>query len=753
MSALSRPAPARRVPLLSRARPSAAALRALGRVCTTLAFAVAFLLIAGCAGLVLYGITHGDRIYEGVQVAGHPVGGLTRAEATALLEERFDAYATTPVPLMADGQSFVVTPGNVGADLDGAATADAAFNYGRGGSWWQRSRDWAQALLHRESVPLQVTISEPLFQQQLAQIAPSVVRPSSNAYVDMVGADAPALVDDVPGIAIDVTSTRARILDRFGEMRSDPVYLSTIIAPAAVSSADLEAGLPAARAAVGESLTLRTAEGSWVVDRHALRSVVSVSPSTGALSVDRGAVERLVRGIAGEIDRPAENAGIAIDDSGTLALVPGRQSATVDQRATTDQVIERLTRGEHAVEISVERADPAIVDQEAEAGIAEAGALIGDGVTVRWDESEATIGAGDLVRALTITPRPDEEDPFLFGFDSTVMLETISAIAAEIDDPAEDARFRLVNGQVTLVSKSSDGRLLDRQASLESILSAIFEGEDEATLTLRDDKADYTAKDIGGIAVPDVLADASTYYGDSSEPRRQNVERAVELEGGWLIPPGGVFSYVEFIGEVTAKNDFVTGFGIVADEERGGVTTAPVVGGGICQVSTTIFQAAFWAGMPILERYQHPYWIRTYGEAPRGMQGLDAMVNIEEDWSLDLKFENATDDWIAVEITADGERVTTRILGTDPGWDVKVDGPEVTKVIPEDKKTYYTDSPELPKGEELQVEYAQEGFDARVKREVRDERGEVIDEYVVESSYAPSQNTVLRGTGAMPNRG
>jgi vancomycin resistance protein YoaR len=747
MSALSRPAPAERVPFVTQLRPSRAVLYALGRILTTAMFSVGFILVAGCMGLALYGISHDDRIYEGVHVAGQPVGGLTQAEATTLLEERFDTYKTTPMTLVADGQSFAITPADVGADLNASATAEAAFGYGRDGSWWQRSRDWAWALIRHESVPLQVSISEPLFQQQLTDIAPSVVQPSADAYVDMIGANAPALVEDVPGLAIDVTQTRANLLRRFAEMGANSIELATITMPAAVTRADVEPALPAVRTAVGKALTLQAAEGSWVVDGDALRAVISVSPQTGSLTVDRGAVERLVGSIANEIDRPAEDAGIAVDGSGAFKLVPARQSAEVDQNATTDLIIDLLTAGEHAVEIVVERKDPAIVDHEAEAGIAEADQLVGDGIEVHWDGGKAAIGRGDLVRALTITPRPDKDDAFLFGFDSGVMLEAIAEIAEEIDDPAEDARFRLVNGKVTLVSRSSDGRLVDREASLESVLSAIFDGKREAALTVKDDKAEYTAGDIGDIAVPDLLAEASTYYGDSSEPRRKNVERAVELENGWLVPPGGQFSYVEFIGDITKDNDFVTGFGIVADEERGGVTTAPVIGGGICQVSTTIFQAAFWAGMPIVERYQHPYWIRTYGEAPRGMRGLDAMVNIEDDWALDLKFENATGDWIAVEVFADGERVTTRILGTDPGWDVRVDQPEITNVIPEDEKKYYTDSPELAKGEELQVEYAQEGFDAAVERTVRDRQGKVIDEYVVESSYAPSRNTILRGTG------
>ena len=130
------------------------------------------------------------------------------------------------------------------------------------------------------------------------------------------------------------------------------------------------------------------------------------------------------------------------------------------------------------------------------------------------------------------------------------------------------------------------------------------------------------------------------------------------------------------------------------------MTTAPVIGGGICQVSTTIFQAAFWAGLEIEERWQHPYWLTSYGQPPRGMKGLDAMVNIEDDWALDMKFRNTTEDWIAVVVMYDSQNVTAQILGTDPGWDVSVSEPIISNVVPKDDKMYYTESPELPVGQE-----------------------------------------------------
>jgi vancomycin resistance protein YoaR len=305
-----------------------------------------------------------------------------------------------------------------------------------------------------------------------------------------------------------------------------------------------------------------------------------------------------------------------------------------------------------------------------------------------------------------------------------------------------------VDGEITVYEEGEAGRSVAVEDSIRTITEALRNGESEAALVIESQEPQLRTPAIENISLDDVLAEASTYYGDSSDARRHNVEVASALESGWLIAPGEQFSYAEFIGAVDEESGFVTGFGIVDDPSGEGVTTAPVVGGGICQVSTTIFQAAFWSGMQIDERYSHPYWIQTYGEPPRGMEGLDAMVNIEESGSLDLKFTNTTGNWIAVEVIADGTTVTVRILGTDPGWNIDVGQPVISNEVEPSTETRYTDSPELLEGEQLQVEYAQKGFTAEVTRVITDAEGETIDTYSVVSNYSPSQNTILRGTAS-----
>jgi vancomycin resistance protein YoaR len=462
----------------------------------------------------------------------------------------------------------------------------------------------------------------------------------------------------------------------------------------------------------------------------------------------------VVESVAANIDHPAQDANITVDGDGNFIVVPAVLSAEVDVDATTTALMQSLIAGEGDVPVVVARNAPQITDELAGEWAQKADALAGQGVTVSWDGDSATITRAELIWAMVIEPRPGEKEPFRLSFDQSILAEQLQPIADAVTVSPENAQFRLVDGDIKLHKDGVDGVTVDLDKSVQAVDKAAKDGSFRANLSVKHEKPDYTAADLDSINLYDLLGDSSTWYGDSSEPRRHNVERAVDLENGWLVAPGDVFSYAAVMGLVTPENGFVTGYGIVADPSGGpgGVTTAPVIGGGICQVSTTIFQAAFWAGLEITERYQHPYWLLNYGEPPRGMKGLDAMVNIEPDWSLDLKFRNTTGNWIAVVMTADGQTVGARIVGTDPGWTVDVNDPVITNVVTSDPtKMIYTDSPELPKGQQLQVEYAKDGFDASIKRTVRDKDGNIVSTYTLESSYAASRNTTLRGTGTNLN--
>ncbi|MCA9870268.1 MAG: VanW family protein, partial [Anaerolineae bacterium] len=161
-----------------------------------------------------------------------------------------------------------------------------------------------------------------------------------------------------------------------------------------------------------------------------------------------------------------------------------------------------------------------------------------------------------------------------------------------------------------------------------------------------------------------------------------------------------------------------------------GDRTAVGIGGGVCQVSTTAFRAAFLGGFPIEERWNHGYVVSWYGQP-----GLDATIYTP---TVDFKFRNTTGHHIIIKADLNEAKgtLTFNFYGTKPDWDVDVTGPEILKESPPPPPIYQTDA-SLGAGEVRQVEYAKNGMDVAWRRVIRDSAGEVLSDEVLESSYTP----------------
>jgi hypothetical protein len=255
-----------------------------------------------------------------------------------------------------------------------------------------------------------------------------------------------------------------------------------------------------------------------------------------------------------------------------------------------------------------------------------------------------------------------------------------------------------------------------------------------------------TPKTYESARLTDRLGSAQTSYAGSIPERAWNVELAAKRLDGTTVPPGGVFSFNKAVGPTTLKSGFKIGYGI-ANGKDGIPETVPSVAGGICQIATTVFQAAFWAGFPFVERHYHLYWIPRYGSPPTGRTGFDATV---DDPGVDLKFKNTTDDWIRLNSWFDGANVGFVIRGVEPGWKVEASTPKVFDVVKTTPEVVKQEDPTMPAGRQLDVEHAEDGFKVTVRRLVT-LNGKTVHEYVFTNNYRPSRNVVLVGTkGATP---
>jgi vancomycin resistance protein YoaR len=235
------------------------------------------------------------------------------------------------------------------------------------------------------------------------------------------------------------------------------------------------------------------------------------------------------------------------------------------------------------------------------------------------------------------------------------MAAKLAELATQMATPAVDAHF-VAKGDRAEVVPAVDGTTLDPVKTAEALTTAAkrTSGRTAEAFVMKQE-AELTTAEAEAMGIKDLLGTYQTSY-VGTENRQHNVRLTTELvlmEGKAYVAPGQEFSFKQAVGPRTSERGFKKAPGIVP-----GVTLEDVYGGGICQVSTTMFNAVILAGLKVTERRNHTMYIDHY---PRGR---DATVTDE---GADLRFVNDTDHYIWVTGKSDGKRTTMSIYGTNDG--------------------------------------------------------------------------------------
>jgi vancomycin resistance protein YoaR len=234
----------------------------------------------------------------------------------------------------------------------------------------------------------------------------------------------------------------------------------------------------------------------------------------------------------------------------------------------------------------------------------------------------------------------------------------------------------------------------------------------------------------------------TSYFRGSSAERIQNITTASARFHGVLVAPGQTFSMADVLGDVSLDTGYAEALIIYGDR------TIQGVGGGVCQVSTTLFRTVFFGGFPVVERYAHAYRVHYYEQTASGydqsLAGLDATVFAPV---VDFKFTNDTPYWLLMEtyVSASNGTLTWKFYSTSDGRTVdwQTSGP-LNPVEPPPPS--YEENPDLTKGTIKQVDWEAQGADVRVTRTVTRD-GQVIDEDTFATHYLPWQAVYQYGPG------
>jgi vancomycin resistance protein YoaR len=463
----------------------------------------------------------------------------------------------------------------------------------------------------------------------------------------------------------------------------------------------------------------------------------AISP---VISYDQNIALAKLEEMAVEIDREAINASLSLTGM-DVSVTEGQTGRRLDVPATLARLNEAIMRLDTGAEIPlVINENPALVSSVAASANQIETALSGPVTLTATDETGAqlgpwTISVEQIAELLTVSliNNGDGTQSYTVDIDMGAFENYLYNLAPGLIAPAVDGRFDYVpeTGQLTVLQPAQSGRVLNVTETLRRLEEGVFTADNRLVpmafdYTLPRYHNQVTAAELG---ITEQVAESTTYFTGSGANRRTNIAVGVSRMNGIIIGPGEEFSFNYYLGDISYENGFVDGLVIVADRTEAGI------GGGICQVSTTVFRAAFTAGFAITERNSHGYRVGYY-ELQGQPAGMDAAIWQPE---RDFKFQNNTPHHILIEATMySGDNAMQVRFYSTKHWQVEIDEPIIrnNEAPPQARFVSNTD---LQLGEILQVDYAAEGADVTVYRTVSDLQGTVVVEDYVYTHYLPWQ--------------
>lgn len=387
--------------------------------------------------------------------------------------------------------------------------------------------------------------------------------------------------------------------------------------------------------------------------------------------VDRAVLDQWFDTVDADLNDPAIDASLVVEN-GTASIVPDRNGTVVDREAATSAILGQLgalTPGE--VELPTTTAFPQVTSADLEDARSHLERSLSAPVVVTFEDRVWEIAPTDLAGFLTIDVNAGD------GVQVDLMMdnERLSAFlrerfSGEVNRSPVDARIGWRQGEGLLaLEPSTDGAALRPNAFAEDVARSFLNPDGAVDVPVVITKPELDSNNLDALRINSRLARGDSNYGGQRWQRDENIEVATRYLTGTLVRPGEEFSFNEAIGLINQERGFVESGVIV----NGRASTGD--GGGVCQVSTTIFRAAIQAGLPITDWAEHTQRLAIY-ERDGWTAGYDASIlqvheRPESEWG-DFKFRNDTGGYLLIQAWNDYPYNIVEIYGNDDGREVQV---------------------------------------------------------------------------------
>jgi vancomycin resistance protein YoaR len=446
-------------------------------------------------------------------------------------------------------------------------------------------------------------------------------------------------------------------------------------------------------------------------------------------SYEERTLDRRLDSIARTVDVHGREAAIVMRD-GEPIVVQGEAGRKLDREAATRTIVGALSKFERSPV-----ALPVVIDRPAVTR--DALAPVADQVRVALSAPVRFVYKGvhwsvPPAQIATFLKLPQDGQRQL-GIGGPAARSYFANLGKAVGRRPREVGFNVAaSGQATMIP-SRRGRRLDVAATQNAFLAAALSTTNrETALVVVAAEPQLSTQKAKSLGITGLVGGYTTFYG--GEPNRiHNVQLVARLIDRHLIRPGSTFSFNKTTGDRNAAKGFLEAPVIINGELKNGL------GGGVCQVSTTVFNAAYEGGLPVSERHNHALYIDHYP------LGRDATVNYPD---TDLKFVNDTGHWLLLETIIGSSSLTVRLFGTPVHRRVETQtsplretgAPKVKKIL----------DPKLYVGEQVVEEPGSPSRSVSVRRLVYDKRGRLLYEGTWYSSYVSEPKVVRVGTKPRP---
>ncbi|RJQ31550.1 MAG: hypothetical protein C4562_05790 [Actinobacteria bacterium] len=449
-------------------------------------------------------------------------------------------------------------------------------------------------------------------------------------------------------------------------------------------------------------------------------------------SIDEEKLEDFIASIKGLHDKPCTDAKLIIKE-GKPTVVKGIKGYGLNKRKCYLSLIEKtLSIDKKELSATPEKLVPEITQAQAKKLIPEAKQMISDDLVYSYKNRKWKLDT-DQLKYFFKTRKELKDDNYVLiaGFYKDELIPMIRSQVTDLIKRPVDARFEVINTKVNIIP-SQDGLDLDDEATLISLeKTAKLKKNRRTQLVFKSILPQRSTQKAESMGIKERISTFTTYY-PAGQSRVTNIHLLGDILNGKLVPPGDTFSFNGYVGQRTAERGFVK-----APEIRNG-THVDAIGGGLCQVATTVYNAILEGGYDVTERQNHSLFVSRYPT------GRDATVSWDEP---DLKFINDTDYYILIQTAYDATSITISFYSTNIGRKVKF------KTVFLGTIPYPVQGQKDPTLEVGQQKISKQGIAGKkynVTRYIYDKSGKLLSSEVFESIYQPEAQIISLGSKPKP---